>query len=53
MYGGRDISSLLFADDIVPLASSMTDLLLLLGQLEPESEAAGRKVRPTDFNRTL
>ena len=43
-FGGRRISSLLFADDVVLLASSNSDLQLLLGQFAAECEAAGMRI---------
>ncbi|XP_070399338.1 uncharacterized protein [Nothobranchius furzeri] len=43
-FGGRRISSLLFADDVVLLASSSSDLQLLLGRFAAECEAAGMRV---------
>ena len=39
-FGGLQIPSLLFADDVVLLASSKSDLQLSLGQIAAESEAA-------------
>uniref|UniRef100_A0A8C6LWU7 Reverse transcriptase domain-containing protein n=1 Tax=Nothobranchius furzeri TaxID=105023 RepID=A0A8C6LWU7_NOTFU len=43
-FGGRRISSLLFADDVVLLASSSSDLQLLLGRFAAECEAAGMRI---------
>nr|XP_054597215.1 uncharacterized protein LOC129163481 [Nothobranchius furzeri] len=43
-FGGRRISSLLFADDVVLLASSSSDLQLLLGRFTAECEAAGMRI---------
>ncbi|TWW62329.1 R2 Retrovirus-related Pol polyprotein from type I retrotransposable element [Takifugu flavidus] len=40
-FGGRKISSLLFADDIVLLAPSNRDLQQMLGRFATECEAAG------------
>ena len=43
-FGGGRISSLLFADDVVFLASSNIDLQLSLGRFTAECEAAGMKI---------
>ena len=43
-FGGGRISSLLFADDVVLLASSSSDLQLLLGCFTAEYEVAGMKI---------
>uniref|UniRef100_A0A8C6KH39 Reverse transcriptase domain-containing protein n=1 Tax=Nothobranchius furzeri TaxID=105023 RepID=A0A8C6KH39_NOTFU len=43
-FVGRRISSLLFADDVVLLASSSSDLQLLLGRFAAECEAAGMRI---------
>uniref|UniRef100_A0A8C6L319 Reverse transcriptase domain-containing protein n=1 Tax=Nothobranchius furzeri TaxID=105023 RepID=A0A8C6L319_NOTFU len=43
-FGGRRISYLLFADDVVLLASSSSDLQLLLGRSAAECEAAGIRI---------
>uniref|UniRef100_A0A8D0CHB3 Reverse transcriptase domain-containing protein n=1 Tax=Scleropages formosus TaxID=113540 RepID=A0A8D0CHB3_SCLFO len=43
-FGGREISSLLFADDVVLLASSSQDLQRALGRFAAECEAAGMRI---------
>ena len=43
-FGGGRISSLLFADDVVLLASSNSDLQLSLGRFAAECEAAGMRI---------
>ena len=43
-FGDLRILSLLFADDVVLLASSNSDLQLSLGQFAAECEAAGMKI---------
>ena len=43
-FGGRRISSLLFADDVVFLTASNSDLQLSLGRFAAECEAAGMKI---------
>uniref|UniRef100_A0A8C6KR66 Reverse transcriptase domain-containing protein n=1 Tax=Nothobranchius furzeri TaxID=105023 RepID=A0A8C6KR66_NOTFU len=43
-FGGRRILSLLFADDVVLLASSSSDLQVLLGRFAAECEAAGMRI---------
>uniref|UniRef100_A0A8C6LXR3 Reverse transcriptase domain-containing protein n=1 Tax=Nothobranchius furzeri TaxID=105023 RepID=A0A8C6LXR3_NOTFU len=43
-FGGRRILSLLFADDVVLLASSSSDLQLLLGWFAAECEATGMRI---------
>ncbi|CAN9506880.1 unnamed protein product [Ophioblennius macclurei] len=43
-FGGQGISSLLFGDDVVLLASSSRDLQLSLGWFAAESEAAGMQI---------
>uniref|UniRef100_A0A8C6MJY5 Reverse transcriptase domain-containing protein n=1 Tax=Nothobranchius furzeri TaxID=105023 RepID=A0A8C6MJY5_NOTFU len=43
-FGGRRISSLVFADDVVLLASSSSDLQLLLGRSTAECEVAGMRI---------
>uniref|UniRef100_A0A8C6Q2D3 Reverse transcriptase domain-containing protein n=1 Tax=Nothobranchius furzeri TaxID=105023 RepID=A0A8C6Q2D3_NOTFU len=43
-FGGRRILSLLFADDVVLLASSSSDLQLLLGRFAAECEAVGMRI---------
>uniref|UniRef100_A0A8C6KI17 Reverse transcriptase domain-containing protein n=1 Tax=Nothobranchius furzeri TaxID=105023 RepID=A0A8C6KI17_NOTFU len=43
-FGGRRILSLLFVDDVVLLASSSSDLQLLLGRFAAECEAAGMRI---------
>uniref|UniRef100_A0A8C6NUK4 Reverse transcriptase domain-containing protein n=1 Tax=Nothobranchius furzeri TaxID=105023 RepID=A0A8C6NUK4_NOTFU len=43
-FGGRRISSLLFPDDVVLLASSSSDLQLLLGRFMAKCEAAGMRI---------
>ena len=44
LFGNRRISSLLFADDVVLLASSNQDLQCALGRFAAECEAAGMKI---------
>jgi len=44
MFGGLGIASLLFADDVVLLASSDRDLRHSLGRFAAECEAAGMRV---------
>merc|ERR1712240_728193 len=43
-YGGLRIPSLLFADDVVLMASSACDLQLSLGRFAAECEAAGMRI---------
>ena len=43
-FGGLQIPSLLFTDDMVPLASSNSDLQLSLGQVVAKCEAAGMRI---------
>ncbi|XP_023284603.1 receptor-type tyrosine-protein phosphatase F-like [Seriola lalandi dorsalis] len=43
-FGGRRISSLLFVDDVVLLASSSADLQLSLGRFAAKCETAGMKI---------
>ncbi|TWW68274.1 R2DM Retrovirus-related Pol polyprotein from type II retrotransposable element [Takifugu flavidus] len=43
-FGGRKISSLLFADDVVLLAPSNRDLQQMLGRFATECEAAGMRI---------
>ena len=43
-FGGRRISSLLFANDVVFLTASNSDLQLSLGRFAAECEAAGMKI---------
>ncbi|TWW59266.1 R2DM Retrovirus-related Pol polyprotein from type II retrotransposable element [Takifugu flavidus] len=43
-FGGRMISSLLFADDVVLLAPSNRDLQQMLGRFATECEAAGMRI---------
>ena len=43
-FGGLWILSLLSADDVVLLASSNSDLQLVLGQFTAKSEAAGLRI---------
>jgi len=42
-FGGLGIASLLFADDVVPLASADHDLWHLLGRFAAKCEAAGMR----------
>lgn len=43
-FGNHMISSLLFADDVVMLASSSQDLQRALGRFAAECEAAGMRI---------
>ncbi|TWW74388.1 hypothetical protein D4764_14G0003910 [Takifugu flavidus] len=43
-FGGRKISSLLFADDVVLLAPLNRDLQQMLGRFATECEAAGMRI---------
>ena len=46
-FGERQIPFLLFADDMVLLASSNSDLQLSLGRFAAECEAVGMKISPS------
>ena len=48
-FGGQRISSLLFADYVVLMASPACDLLHLLDRLAAECEAAGMRISTAKF----